>query len=237
MASQGAASRRPGEVWLDAAPQPRRASRLARATVVIATVELLDLHGVGRLTMRQVASRLGVTATALYWHVRNRDELLDLAFDHIFGDVPLPPPSGDWKGDARQLLRAWREAMLEHPWSPMLVGRPAIGPNVLSRTEFLHATLARAGLSDDDLAAASHVLANYVVGVALNDATWRQAAGTNLRVAARAHLTSQGDRYPMLTRHGHLDEQKRNDEELFLTGLDAILEGVNHARDPHRARQ
>lgn len=187
--------------------------------------------------MRRVGSRLGVTATALYWHVRTRDELLDLAFDHIFGAVPLPPTSRDWKGDARQLLRAWRNAMVEHPWSPELVGRPAIGPNVLSRTESLHAALARAGLPDDDLVATSHVLANYVVGAALNDATWRQASGTNLRAAARDHLTSQGDRYPMLTRHGHLDEQRRTDEELFVAGLDTILEGVDHAGDSHRARQ
>ncbi len=186
--------------------------------------------------MRRVASHLGVSATALYWHVHTRDELLDLAFDHTFGDVPMSAASGHWKRDVRRLLCAWREAMLEHPWSPVLVGRPVIGPNVLSRTEFLHAALARAGLCDDELTTASHVLANYVVGVALNDATWRRVAGTNLRAAARAHLTSHGELYPLLTRHGHLDEHQRSDEELFLTGLDAILEGIDHARDTHRTR-
>ncbi len=224
-------------MWLEDAREPQRSSRLSRAVIVAATVALLDQHGVDKLTMRGVASKLGVTATALYWHVQTKGELLDLAFDDIFSAVPLPGASDDSMRDIRELLCAWHATMLEHPWSPALVGRPQIGPNVLSRTEYLHASLARAGLSGHDLTTASHVLANYVVGAALNDATRRQTTGSNLRATARAHLAKQADQYPTLTQYGHSDEHARTDEELFLIGLDAILEGVDHARNPHRARQ
>jgi AcrR family transcriptional regulator len=35
--------------------------------------------------MRSLAGALEVTATALYWHVSTKEDVLDLAFDHIFG--------------------------------------------------------------------------------------------------------------------------------------------------------
>ncbi|MEE3917797.1 TetR family transcriptional regulator [Micromonospora sp. BRA006-A] len=49
-------------------------------------VTVLDEHGVEGLTMRLLAQRLDVTATALYWHVKTKDDVLDLAVDRVFGD-------------------------------------------------------------------------------------------------------------------------------------------------------
>lgn len=50
--------------------------------------------------------------------------------------------------------------MLRHPWSPPLLGRPLLGPDVLARTEFLQSTLAGAGLRGHDLTAATHGIAD-----------------------------------------------------------------------------
>ena len=50
---------------------------LSRDTVVRAALELLDEVGLADLTLRGVAERLGVQAPALYWHVRNRQDLID----------------------------------------------------------------------------------------------------------------------------------------------------------------
>ncbi|TDB86176.1 TetR family transcriptional regulator, partial [Micromonospora fluostatini] len=75
---------------------------------------LLDEHGIDGLTMRRLAQLLDVTPTALYWHVRTKEDVLDLAVDRIFGDVPLPEVTDDWRTAVRTLIRDWRAAMLRH---------------------------------------------------------------------------------------------------------------------------
>jgi AcrR family transcriptional regulator len=197
-------------------PVPRsRRTPLTRETIVDAAIAVLDGEGAEGLTMRRLAERLGVTSTALYWHVRTKDDVLDLAFDQIFGEVTIPPAGDDWRADVRALAHGWRAAMLRHPWSPGLVGRPMLGPNVLARTEFLQSALVRGGLGGRRLAVVTHLVANYVIGAALTEATWQRTA----RADARRHVTA----YPTLAASGHLDDTRWPDDDLFDGGLDAIL--------------
>jgi AcrR family transcriptional regulator len=187
-------------------------------------VALLDQEGVEGLTMRRLAQGLGVTATALYWHVTTKEDVLDLAVDEIFGDVRLPDATDDWRADLRELVLGWRAAMLRHPWAAQLVGRPMLGPNVLTRTEFLQAALVRGGLDDGVRQVATHLLANFVIGAAATTATWRQSASS--RGLARRHIT---DAYPTLVASGHLDEDRWNDDDLFERGLDLLLNALPRA--------
>ncbi|MFG1673380.1 TetR/AcrR family transcriptional regulator C-terminal domain-containing protein [Micromonospora sp. NPDC049282] len=211
-------------VWLRAEPsRARRGRPLTRENIVDAAVILLDRHGVDGLTMRRLAERLDVTATALYWHVRTKDDVLDLAVDRIFGDVPIPAGSDDWEENIRVLARGWRAAMLDHSWAPGLVGRPMLGPNVLARTEFLQAALVRGGCHGRRLAVVTRMVANFVIGASLTEATWRRTADPEVRAAARDHVASHADAYPTLTASGHLDDTRWNDDLLFEEGLTALL--------------
>jgi len=206
--SDGAASisatHAPGGVWLrDLAPtRPRR--NLTREEIVTQAIALLDDHGVQGLTMRAVAERLGVTSAALYWHVQTKEDVLDLAFDQVFASVELPPRDGPWRLQVRTLLSRWRAAMLAHPWSTALVNRPMLGPHVLERTEYLHAALARAGLTGTELVAAARVLANFVIGNAVVESS-RPLLGADPDregLPPQAHVADQG-RYPTLVQVGH----------------------------------
>ncbi|MCG5439866.1 TetR/AcrR family transcriptional regulator C-terminal domain-containing protein [Micromonospora foliorum] len=211
-------------VWLRAAPsRARRKPPLSIERIVDAAVIVLDELGAEGLTMRCLAQRLDVTATALYWHVRTKDDVLDLAVDRIFGDVPVPDASDNWPEDIRVLARAWRGAMLDHPWAPGLVGRPMLGPNVLARTEFLQSALVRGGCSGLHLAVTTRLLANYVIGASLTEATWRRTAEPETRAAARAHIVAHADAYPTLDASGHLDDTQWDDDLLFEEGLNGIL--------------
>ncbi|GIF39508.1 TetR/AcrR family transcriptional regulator [Actinoplanes xinjiangensis] len=206
-------------IWLRTEPdRPRRSPQLTRERIVAAAVELLDGSGVETLTMRRLAERLAVTSTALYWHVRSKDDVLDLAVDEVFGEVPLPGPTADWAADVRTLVHGWRAAMLAHPWTPALIGRPLIGPNVLARTEFLQAALVRGGLTGEDLAVTTRLIANFVIGAAVTEAT-RQPDGDG----ARLRITADPGAYPHLVGSGHLDTSRWPDDLLFTRGLDAIL--------------
>ncbi|MFC0531969.1 TetR/AcrR family transcriptional regulator [Phytohabitans kaempferiae] len=213
----------PGSVWLREESARSRPAPLSRARIVDAAVTLLDQHGIDGLTMRRLAQSLDVTSTALYWHVKTKEDVLDLAVDHVFGDVPFPEPTDDWRADARALVRDWRAVMLRHPWSPGLIGRPMLGPNVLARTEYLQSALVRGGFTDLRLAVATRLLANYVIGAALTEATWRLVEGSAVRATARQLIAASPDAYPTLNASGHLDATRWGDDELFERGLDAIL--------------
>jgi AcrR family transcriptional regulator len=207
-----------GEVWLREPRVYRASPPLTAARIVSEAVLLLDEEGVAGLTMRGLAARLGAGPTTLYWHVRTKDDVLDLALDAIFGDVTVPAVSPDWAVDVRALLHGWYAVMLRHPWAPGLLGRPLLGPNVLARTEFLQAALVRGGFADADLAAATHGLANLVIGSALT----RVADGAV--DAADQHVRAHAAEYPTLATTGHLGEQDW--DELFRRGVDAMMAGL-----------
>ncbi|SNY62168.1 TetR/AcrR family transcriptional regulator [Paractinoplanes atraurantiacus] len=204
-------------IWLRAEPErPRRPAPLTRERIVEAAIALLDADGIEGLTMRRLAQRFNVSATALYWHVRTKEDVLDLAVDEIFRDVGLPEVTADWRADVRALIWGWRDAMLHHPWSVTLIGRPALGPNVLARTEFLQTTLMRGGLTGHALAVTTRLLANYVIGAA---ATTPVADPGQ----ARRHITADPAAYPTLTASGHLDPDQWDDDDLFASGLNVLL--------------
>ncbi len=58
-------------------PHEPEASGLSRSAVIQAALDLLDSAGVEGLSMRAVADRLGVKAASLYWHLRDKEQLLE----------------------------------------------------------------------------------------------------------------------------------------------------------------
>ncbi|MDH2427313.1 TetR/AcrR family transcriptional regulator [Sphaerisporangium sp. TRM90804] len=212
-----------GAVWLRG-PRTYRDSTLTSDRIIAEAIVLLDGEGAGRLTMRRLAEHLGVGPTTLYWHVKTKDDVIDLAVDAIFDEVSLPEPSSRWDDDVRALVLQWRATMLRHPWAAGLLGRPLLGPNVLERTEFLQATLRRAGFEGPVLAAATHGLANYVIGSAATQSTWQHLATPELQQSADAHVRAHADLYPTLAVTHHLGEHDWDD--LFRRGLEFMLAGL-----------
>ncbi|GAB2630903.1 TetR/AcrR family transcriptional regulator C-terminal domain-containing protein [Streptomyces capparidis] len=214
-----------GGVWLRPPRTRREAPPLSRERIVREAVALLDEEGVGRLTMRRLAERLGTGATTLYWHVRTKDDVLDLALDAIFGEVPVPRAGArPWREDVTELLGGWRGALLAHPWSATLLARPMLGPNVLARTEFLYATLRAAGFTEPHLTAAAYALSHHVIGSALMQVTWRAGDEQAARRAAADHLRAHSDRYPTLAAHG--PSVGHDWDTTFALGLAYLLDGI-----------
>ena len=70
--------------------------QLRRADVVDGAMAILDEYGLADLTMRRLASSLGVQPGALYWHFPNKQTLLGALADRILAplDAPVTPPPG-----------------------------------------------------------------------------------------------------------------------------------------------
>ncbi|WP_188197728.1 TetR/AcrR family transcriptional regulator [Nonomuraea sp. SYSU D8015] len=213
-------------VWSRPQKAPRQTLTLER--IVAEAVALLDEEGVGRLTMRRLAERLDTGSTTLYWHVKTKDDVLDLALDAVFGEVCLPGrrPDGAWDEPVRELIGGWRAALLRHPWSATILDRPLMGPNALERTEFLYKTLAAAGFPAPKTAAYS--LSNYVMGSVIMQVTWQDHGDDD----SGEFLRDRADRYPALAEHG-LDHDW---DATFDEGLAYLLTGMEQARKPDSGR-
>jgi len=75
--------------------------------------------------MRKLAQELGVEAMSLYYHVANKDQVLDGVVEVIITEIidavsQIPAPAGaeGWKTTMRQRILAAREVLLRHRWAP-----------------------------------------------------------------------------------------------------------------------
>lgn len=72
-------------------------AKLDRGRIVEHALVLLSEHGLAHVSLRKLAGRLGVTVSSLYWHIRDRDELLALMCEEVFRDcLERTPPADDW---------------------------------------------------------------------------------------------------------------------------------------------
>ncbi|WP_309084811.1 TetR/AcrR family transcriptional regulator C-terminal domain-containing protein [Chelativorans sp.] len=197
---------------------------LSKEYIAAAAVELLDAEGIGGLSMRRLADRLGSGVMSLYWHVHNKEDVFDLALDSVleYRGPPHAAESRDWREDVVHMLEDWRASMLRHPWSASLLPRRALGPNILARLELLGSTLSRAGVADTDLNVAIWSLWNYVMGATVTRASF--GLSDEDRAAAQQRLASLGARYPTIGRSRLLLDDDW--DGAFRKGLDFLLDGL-----------
>ncbi|MFJ6795981.1 TetR/AcrR family transcriptional regulator [Streptomyces sp. NPDC091268] len=87
---------------------------LTRAEVLDAAALLVKQHGPAALTMRKLAAELGTAVTSIYWHVGNRESLLDALVERTVQDMGAIRPAGRTPAErvlsvARTLRRELRE--------------------------------------------------------------------------------------------------------------------------------
>lgn len=110
------------------------------ADVVRAAMAVADAEGLGGLSMRRIATDLGIPTMSLYRHVRSRDELLARMLDTVYATSPLPRPLPDgWRARAETCARTMWAAFQRHPWAAhvMSMTRPQVLPHGLAHTEAL----------------------------------------------------------------------------------------------------
>ncbi|MEV7907913.1 TetR/AcrR family transcriptional regulator, partial [Streptomyces anulatus] len=89
---------------------------LSRERVLRAAVAIADAGGLGSLTIRSLARELDVKPMSVYYHVSNKDEILDSIVDLVFGEIELPSPGGDWRSEMRRRATSARRVLRRHPW-------------------------------------------------------------------------------------------------------------------------
>ena len=215
-------------------PKPR----LDLDQIVRAAMDVADAEGLGTLSMRKVAERLGVGTMSLYTYVPGKSELLDLMLDQaVAGANELG--DGTWRERVERIAHEnwWRYH--RHPWLlEITMVRPVLGPNVIARYDHELAALDGIGLTDVEMDAVVSLLAGHVEGAArraLESAHAERLTGINDEDwwAARAPLLEKlldPERFPTAVRVGAAAGEEHNaayaPEHSFEFGLSRILDGV-----------
>jgi AcrR family transcriptional regulator len=225
----------PDPPW-QAAPRARPArAPLSQEAIVHAALRVLDREGSAGLSMRRVAEELGTGPASLYWHVANKDALINLIIDRVAGEVALPEPDPDhWQEQLREWLLGVRRVFERHPGvAALTLGRVPTGPNVLRWAEWTLALLRGAGIPDRIAAFAGDLLGLYLGATGyeaamppMTSATGEPLSAEESVAVVRGYFASlPADQFPNVV--ATVDELVAGGpEERFELGLDVILRGL-----------
>jgi AcrR family transcriptional regulator len=142
------------------------ADGLSRDAVVDRALELADAEGLDAVTIRRLGQDFGVTPMALYWHVKNKDELLDAMGDRLFAGLRYDAaPDASWDEQLRAVMHGLAESLRAHPACVDLAFRRVFfAPEGRRVAEHTFALLRRAGFGPRQTAdIAAHALQTAVM--------------------------------------------------------------------------
>ncbi|RAG82980.1 TetR/AcrR family transcriptional regulator [Streptacidiphilus pinicola] len=217
--------------------EPRRKRRaLSRELIVETALKIVDTEGLDALNMRRVAQGLGTGAASLYAHVANKDELLALLLDRVYGDLSHPEPDPErWREQAKEYLTRQRDNLVAHgdlARAAMTQNIPT-SPGALDAAETMLALLRAGGLPEQVCAYGVDVISLYVVATALEETSRKGPEGAPDQGQVDAYLggirsffaSLPPERYPLIT--GMAGPLTRNvGDERFEFGLDLLFDGL-----------
>jgi len=181
-------------------------TKLSRSAVVDRALALADSDGVDALTIRRLATELGVTPMALYWHFRSKEELIAGLADRIWGEIRTDvDAAADWPAQLRGMLESLIDVLRSHSSaSTLLMGSEKLGPSHWQATETTLEILRTAGFDPQH---ASEIAKSALwTGLTLvmsepgfNDAGLTEPERADIQRRKQVELASlPPDRYPRL---------------------------------------
>ena len=202
---------------------------LSRDRVLASAIEIADERGVNAVTMREVASRLGVEAMSLYNHVANKDDILDGMVDLVIEEFDLPEDAASWREAMRRRAVSAHEVFGRHPWMPLLMdSRESSGPARLRYLNWVLGTLMEAGFSVLGAEQAFSLLDSYIYGFGIQQFNFSAESDVSPEEMAEAILAFiPAEEYPYLHRMASYAMREGYDAEAdFAFGLEIILDGL-----------
>jgi AcrR family transcriptional regulator len=222
----------PRPLWfIPPAGNENRRRSLTREQVVAEALTVISTDGVDALSMRALATRLGVVPGALYRHVRNKEQLHDLVLDGVLAEVGCQVDHRlAWTEQVKVLAHRLRTVLENHPGiAGLLKTRDPLGPHSLALAEAFLAALQQAGLPEPDTGLAFALVYDYTLGFALSSPTCvneQRVQDTATRNKLHAFLRSlPAESFPTLVALGE-HVWLNNRDERFIAGLDTLVAGL-----------
>jgi AcrR family transcriptional regulator len=216
---------------------PRRS--LTRATIVSAALKILRVEGIDGVSMRRVAAELGTGPASLYAHVAHKEELLELVFDEVVGDIPLPEPDpARWQEQIRQVWTDSHAALARNgDIARVALGRVPLGPNAMRVSEVTMTILRLGGVPEQAVAWSVDVVGLYVAANAVEGAVhvanqkagrdpgeYYSQVGSYLAALPADEFPTTAALVPML--------MSGDGDERFAFGLDLLIKGLAALAEP-----
>ncbi len=207
-------------------PSARRAeSSLAREAMARDALAFVDLHGLAALSMRRLASELGVGTMTLYGYFASKDDLLEAVVEVAAGTYAIERPTGDWRQRLREVSRQMHRGLAAHPSLVQLrLRRPILSPGAMRGTEIAMEALVEAGLDSRQAASAFRTIFLYIFGFTAFSAPVLTPELRRHALAAVAELPEH--QFPVVRSATEELVATLGGEEEFERGLDLILAGV-----------
>jgi len=210
------------------------AERLTKATVVERALRLADDEGLEAVTIRRLAQVLGVTPMALYWHFKNKDELLLGIVDHMLAGVRVDrADTGAWQPQLRAMVDVLVDLMRDHPsLSDLLFSVEKSRSKSFTRaTDDALALLTRGGFTvQESYWVASQLLHGAIGLVAAQPdcpSIVPQAQAPEWRRQRRLELERlPADEFPMLIAFSATYKDEPDPDRYFRFGVDLLMSGV-----------
>jgi AcrR family transcriptional regulator len=210
--------------WRPSKATGRRRQPLSRQAIVEAAVRILDREGADALTVRRLGEELGTGSATLYWHIGSKDELGELVYDYVMGEIDLPEPdAARWEEQIKDLARQVYRIMLQHKdLARLSLGRVPVGPNMLHIIEWSLELMRGAGVPDQAAAYFGDILGRYLDASVL-EAT---AQGPPPIEQVGAYFASlPADQFPNIKAMSGAMFAGDNDDR-FEFGLDLLIRGI-----------
>ncbi|MBK8406394.1 MAG: TetR/AcrR family transcriptional regulator [Sandaracinaceae bacterium] len=152
---------------------------LDRDKVLASALTLADRDGIERLTVRLLATALGVSPMAIYWHFPSKAAVVAELVDHVVDQYDVHPgQGGTLRGRVQKTFRTMYQGLHDHPGIIALLGQPETrGKASLGVMEALLTQLVAAGQTPRQAQQSYHLLMSFTLGAI----TMSHADGTPAR--------------------------------------------------------
>lgn len=216
------------------ASRGKQTTPLSKDALIEHALDVADRDGLAAVSIRRIAQDFGVTPMALYWHVKNKDELLAAMGDAIINNVPVPSSDAAPElAELRGLLLSLVDALHRHPGSTELaMARILQCENGQLVSEFALNVLRDSGFSVEQ----SANLARAALQTAIMLVSGRPGAETTVKQQERAavlehkHAALAGlpiDRFPRLVECAWALTECADEAAYYGAGIDLYMAGVS----------
>ncbi|BCJ50320.1 TetR family transcriptional regulator [Actinoplanes sp. NBRC 14428] len=201
------------------------AKGITKDQIVAAALDVLDEQGIGGLTVRALAARLDVRAPALYWHMRDKQEMLDemgtVVHRRVAQALSESSLGTGWRDGLSALAHALRsEYLLHRDGARTFSAARLTDAEVLRAQEPVLAQLTAAGFDIAGAADALDLVTAFVVGFVVEEQKHRQSAEAG---EARLSLDGLGETAPLVKA---AEEARDRGDKRFERQLRILLEGI-----------
>lgn len=215
---------------------------VTRDRAVGVAIALADAGGIESLSMRKLAAELGIEAMSLYYHVKNKSDLLDGMLDVVYSEFSTPRAGDEWRPAMQQRAESTRAVLAQHPWAISIKARTSPGPATLGHLDSVIGCLDAAGFSMPMIGHAMSILDSYVQGFAQQEESLPLDPSGDIGAATEeiiAQQESMQDAFPhladmavsLILKPGYAYGNE------FDFGLKLILDGIESAVDADRRRE